>query len=168
MKVRTLIGLILCIALIVSTLLMIFGFSLESPDASSETSSRVATWLYARFPFQDAVTFESFSRVVRKLAHFAEYALLAAESVALVWLLLSDKGRKMRLLYGAFPLSFAILVASLDEMLQLTVGRGGIVWDVLLDAGGALFGITLLFLVYWLAERHKKRTKPKLDKMNDT
>ena len=159
MKVRTMIGLVICLALIVCTLLMIWGFSLERPDDSTVTSSRVASWLYARFPWRDAVAFELFCQVVRKLAHFAEYTLLAAESTALLWVFLSDKGRSLRLRYAAFPLAFGILVASLDEMLQLTVGRGGAVRDVLLDTAGTLFGITLLFLVHLLVAKRKGRTR---------
>ena len=70
--------------------------------------------------------------VLRKLAHMAEYAVLAA----LLWRAL-----------GAYRLAFALAVAyaATDELHQhFVAGRHAAVRDVVIDAAGAAVGLALV------------------------
>jgi VanZ family protein len=75
----------------------------------------------------------------RKLAHFAEYALL----VALWWRALRTKVAHRRALLLAFAI--AVLYAVTDELHQTVVsGRAGKPLDVGIDAAGALTAVLLI------------------------
>jgi VanZ family protein len=70
--------------------------------------------------------------VLRKLAHFSEYALLTA----LWWRALRTRFADRRALIAAVVI--AIVYAATDELHQTLVeGRVGAVHDVLIDAAGA-------------------------------
>ena len=88
--------------------------------------------------------------LVRKTAHFSEYAMLGI----LATQALDPDGRffKSRWLGIAACL---VLVPSVDETIQLFVpGRSGQVTDVLLDCCGAAFGVAVRMLVLHLASRY--------------
>lgn len=78
--------------------------------------------------------------LIRKLAHFCEYALLSW----LLCLLLRSYG-----LNGwKLPLLIGVLYAASDELHQVFVpGRSGMVTDVLLDAVGVFFGVKLISII---------------------
>ena len=87
--------------------------------------------------------------VVRKIAHFSEYALL----VACWWRALRTVTSPNR----ALALAYAITVAyaATDEFHQTFVaGRVGTVHDVLIDAAGAAVAVALIVL----ATRRRART----------
>ncbi len=90
--------------------------------------------------------------LVRKAAHFAEYACLGGVLVCF-W-------RAVLLNWWPSGLAAGItaaLVASADECLQLSVpGRTGQFSDVLLDTAGAVTGLVLVLLILWLWYRRKK------------
>ena len=124
-------------------MVMIFMFSAGTGDESSELSRKVTEWLmrliypeYAQMGSgQQAGAFALLHFIVRKLAHFSEYALLGAALRQFLW---------------TFPLKFpglpawlaATLYAVLDEWHQTFVsGRAGQLRDICIDSAGALFGI---------------------------
>jgi VanZ family protein len=75
--------------------------------------------------------------LIRKLAHFCEYALLGflITSTIHAW---RDKIKP----HTYMLLFWCLLIPLSDESLQLFVdGRAGMVQDVLLDFGGSIFGI---------------------------
>lgn len=77
--------------------------------------------------------------ITRKLAHFGEYALLAA----LWWRALITKVSQRRALAGAFAI--AVLYAMTDELHQTLVsGRAGRPLDVGIDAAGALTAVVFI------------------------
>jgi VanZ family protein len=79
--------------------------------------------------------------VLRKLAHFCEYAVLGA-------LLLRALGR------GPIAVAVGIAYAATDELHQHFVpGRHAAFRDVAIDAAGALAGVLLLQSKPWRAER---------------
>ena len=87
--------------------------------------------------------------VSRKLAHFAEYALLAA----LWWRALRTKVAHRRAL--ALALAIAVLYAVTDELHQTLVsGRAGRPLDVGIDTAGALTAVWLIARV-----RARKRVR---------
>lgn len=78
--------------------------------------------------------------VLRKIAHFAEYLVLA------YWFLRCSGYPRFQAWPAAAAVAFALLVASADETYQTTVrGRHGSPLDVLVDGSGAV----ALVLLHW-------------------
>ena len=87
--------------------------------------------------------------LLRKLAHFTEFACLGA---LLAWLF----GMLRKPLLLALPGGF--LIACADETIQRFVpDRGPAFKDVLIDTSGVLVGIGLLFLGYTIRKKHAKQ-----------
>lgn len=78
--------------------------------------------------------------LLRKAGHFSEYFILG--------ILASLTALQTKLRYRKLSaLSFCVLVAAIDETIQLFVsGRSGQISDVVLDSVGALCGIIVLML----------------------
>ena len=97
--------------------------------------------------------------LLRKAAHFSEYALLGAELSLLLNLLLDRNGRPLargrRLL--DFP-ALGFFAAAIDETIQIFSGRGSSLLDVWLDTAGCLTGFFLIFLIFCTvrSKRHEK------------
>jgi len=122
----------------------IFWFSLRSSWTSASESRQLlqllSDWL------GDGTVTEAWHHLLRKYAHFIEFALLGAEWMALTVL----RGSRWR---WALP---GALTAVADECLQfLAPGRAPRVTDVLLDWGGYLTGAVLVAAVWWLFHRKK-------------
>ena len=79
--------------------------------------------------------------MVRKLAHFTEFALLG---LALAFLF-KNKHRGFLWACGA-----AFLAAFLDETIQIFSGRGPMIADVWLDLAGAVAAAGIVFLIRFL------------------
>ena len=133
---------------------VIFMFSANNADESNKQSNAVFNTVIefvnpvydsldttAQAEYKDTATF-----IIRKLAHFSEYALLG--------ILAKKLGYR-----GLFAAVFSCIYASSDEIHQLFVpGRAGQVRDVLIDTSGAVAGILLAILIrkIWLKSREKK------------
>ncbi len=124
---------------------VIFSFSLQPADTSSQLSLGVGHWLIELLPAAFADKLLSMSQaqleflhtLLRKAGHFSEYFILGMLSMFTV--LQSKFCHKKWMGPG-----FCLLVASIDETIQLFVsGRSGQVSDVVLDLVGALCGIAL-------------------------
>ncbi|MBR4059755.1 MAG: VanZ family protein [Lachnospiraceae bacterium] len=122
--------------------IIIFSFSLQPADTSSQVSSGFGRWLIEVFAPNFIDEFESMSEeqlayihfLLRKCAHFTEYFILGA----LVLLSQRHAGIRRKIFTG---LVICMLVASVDETIQLFVsGRSGQISDVLLDTAGAAVG----------------------------
>jgi len=99
---------------------LIYYFS-DQPDSARLTEKYLGIW----------------NVTIRKLAHLTEYAVLCS---LYRWSLLKSFAGQGRL--PAFLLS--VVYAALDEWHQSHVaGRSATLSDVLVDAGGALFGLAL-------------------------
>ena len=122
--------------LLVGILAFIWGNSLMPGEISGAISDWVKGLLSHILP--QGPEEESGSFLVRKLAHFTEFAALGA---TLGWRFgMLNKG-KLR------PFVWGVLAASVDETIQRFVpDRGPSVWDVCLDSCGVLTGIVLLWL----------------------
>ena len=129
---------------VLTVTLFIFANSAAVAEASNQTSSMVQQQIHA---LCDTVGKPGLKElftvwVVRKLAHFTEYALLG-----LVWLLCLWAYR--RRLRWAAPL--CLLTAAADETVQrFTPGRSAQFSDVVLDFAGALTGLLCGLLVLCL------------------
>lgn len=89
--------------------------------------------------------------LVRKTAHFVEYACLGGV-LACFWRAVLLRWRLAGLAAGIT----AAMVAGVDEIIQLSVpGRTGQWPDVVLDTAGAVTGLTLVLLGLWRFNRRK-------------
>lgn len=117
---------------------MVFIFIGSIDLMSAEQTSRfIGPFLRWLAPDVSDATVASVQLVVRKCAHLAEYAILAA-------LLYRALRQNIARLWRAASLAFvlAAIYAALDEFHQSFVAsRTGSPWDVLLDCIGAVIGL---------------------------
>lgn len=130
----------------------IWGNSFTVGSASGEMSGSVTAWvngvLQKIFP-----SFEVTNLFIRKLAHFAEFAVLGA-LLGIDFLILFPNKKTFYILLGA---PCTILVAMIDEFIQLFVdGRVGSFTDVLIDSSGALTAVLMVFGIAYIKNLHKK------------
>lgn len=120
-------------------LCVVWVHSLMPGDASSAESSGVVFLVRPVFELFGIYDESLMTLVVRKAAHFSEYAILTF----LGWNMLEawfGKTRKARLL----SLAVWLLVPCVDECIQLAVpGRAGMPTDVLIDMAGGLVGLVV-------------------------
>ncbi len=145
--------------LVIAVAAMIFYFSTEAGEISLQTSGGVVTFLLRLFvPDFDGMTyrekkviFDQLQYLVRKAAHFTEFAML---------------GASLRLLFHALGLRWPILCAwaagtlyaCSDEWHQMIIGtRTASWWDVALDSVGVFIAVLLTTL--WLYRRKRKETR---------
>ncbi len=157
----------ICITLICSSLLlalyvMIFSFSAQNGEKSGGLSTLVSEMCAE---FLNIITGKNwtdtfvksladyFENPIRKLAHFAEYAVMGV-LVYLLWRQWMERGRKLYILI----IVWVFVSAAMDELHQLFVpDRCGNFGDVLLDTCGGMFGMGILI---WLEKiRHKRKTQ---------
>ena len=153
--------LVLNIIAIVLILCFVFSNSMASKKESSQQSTAVSNLIRPiLYPVVDLlsaqpVTNQLLHTVVRKTAHFVEFAALAVFSTLLLYQL-RGTWRTHCLAYVLFG---TLLSAVTDEFIQSLTERGSRVTDVVLDFSGALTGILLtVLLAEWI--RHLLRNKP--------
>lgn len=118
---------------------VIFSFSLQNGEESGQLSGGIVSWIIETFSLTTFMEIDNIHFFVRKTAHFTEYFILGVMSILT---LLQTKFSTKKIV--AF--FFCIIIASLDETIQLFVGgRAGQLMDVVLDSTGSLCGI--LFIV---------------------
>ena len=131
----------------------IWGNSLVSRSDSHELSVGVLSFLpgFIRdlFPNQEQLV-----HIVRKMAHFTEFACLGGLSCGLLTAM-----RKVKL-HPLFHLwAGGFFVAAIDETIQLFTGRGSQLQDVWLDFAGFTTGLAVMLVVRTIVYR-KRQTKP--------
>lgn len=118
---------------------LIFLHSAMPATASNMESNKLLVIVQGILPWMT-------NGVLRKLAHFTEFAILGVFLTGTYW------NTKRFLL--ARPLFCALFTALCDETLQLfVVGRSGQIGDVWIDFGGACLGTLVLWLILRL-RRH--------------
>lgn len=138
----------ICTALLVTNILFIWGNSLLPGSVSGAISQRARDLLAALFGSGNENP-DAGHGLLRKLAHFTEFACLGA---LFAWLF----GMLRKPVLFALPCGF--LVACMDETIQRFVpNRGPAFMDVLIDTSGALVGIGLLFLGYTIRKKQVKQ-----------
>ena len=129
------------ICLAVLWLAVIWGNSLLSGESSSQVSGWAGQLLQKLLPALSLDTEEGM-HLLRKTAHFTEFAILGVLLLRLTGLI----GQPVRsaALWG-------ITAAAVDETIQrFTEGRTGCLQDVLLDSTGVLAGVALYLAVRWV------------------
>ena len=133
---------------------VIFSFSLQSGEVSGDLSGSVLEVILGFFMpgvLESPQKLELFHLILRKCAHLTEFMILGVlSSIAL---------KHMKVGYKSIiGLGYCVLIATLDETLQLFVsGRAGRVQDVLIDSAGALVGVTVVFIYFKLTKCNLKK-----------
>lgn len=128
----------------------IFFNSLQNGTDSAQTSGTITNWIYQFLNWLNiTVDVNILSLWVRKAAHVTEFMILGIlMSLYLFRYLLSI------LYHGLYTIGLCILVAVVDEGIQLLVPkRYGSIADVGIDAIGIIFGWTIVYLIV----RNKKK-----------
>lgn len=134
--------------LVAISLSLIFNMSSANAEESSQMSNSIIRKIVALTGYRVS------SFVVRKTAHFCEFALLSA--------LLSNA------IFASFEKKKAPIIAFLltalyavsDEVHQIFVaGRACQVRDMLIDSAGALLGALFAYLMILLYKKHIERKK---------
>lgn len=151
----------------VTIMIMIFLFSAKPADNSNESSKTIANLVLnisenlniIDEPLQEdsrEYVLANINHVVRKTAHFLEFAVLASAVEFHNWIQ-KRKGARLILL----SIGITILYAASDEFHQLFVpGRSGEIKDVLIDSAGAITGTLLFYLLIVIYEKYKKTKHP--------
>lgn len=144
--------------------LIIFGFSAQDGEQSGNLSQMISEKCAA---FLNALSGDNWSETVmkeiaayfehpiRKLAHFAEYAVMGV-LLTVIWTQWMNRGKRLYLLITLW----VFLSAAADELHQYFVpGRYASVADVLLDTCGGAFGMMVVFVLYVRREHRRKWQK---------
>ncbi len=154
-----------------AVMLLIFFFSTESAERSDRTSgvfARVVIGIaypdYDQMPEDEQKEiYNVVQHLVRKTAHFIEYALLG---LLIRFCLQSWTGGRKHLLPASWV--FGTLYAVTDELHQLlTDGRAGRWKDVAIDSSGVLTGAVIAAVVLVLGSRAYIAAKEKEDREPD-
>ena len=123
---------------------VIFGFSMQPADVSNDISMSFLTEVFAKLVpgiLENEAVADFIHLLVRKGAHFTEYAILGVLSAIAV----KEYVVKYKVLLNLF---FCFAIACMDETLQRFVpGREGRFFDVMIDTCGAILGIAIVWII---------------------
>lgn len=119
----------------------------SGPGSSAQTSRFIRPLIEFLFPNAAPDTFLIVHGLIRKAAHFIEYAVLALLAARAF---LRSPGTRVYRNWIVLSLAVVAVVASLDEFNQsFYCSRTGSGWDVMLDAAGGVFAV----LCVWIFKR---------------
>lgn len=143
----------LCAALLILNLAFIWGNSLMSAEISQAFSDWVKSLLTGLFSGEGDGT--GGSGVLRKIAHFTEFACLG---ILLTWLsgMMGERGFHL----WTMPLFGGMAAACVDETIQVFVpDRGPGLIDVWIDTCGTAAGMMLVLIGYHFIQKRKSKKK---------
>lgn len=133
----------LCITLLCLNVAFIWGNSLLPGEVSGAISQWVRDVLASIFGLPEQPGADEGHGLLRKLAHFTEFACLG---MCLSWLVRMLREKKPE--HYLYPLLGGFLVACADETIQAFVpGRGPGIKDVAIDTLGVCLGIVLIAII---------------------
>ena len=153
-------SLVLSLLLVIAVMVMIYCFSAQTGEESGAMSGRITRWVLSLVVpgFEDMPASEQedlreiAGLVVRKLAHFSEYALLGL--TLLLHIAQIQKKTAVRLPW-LWAWGIGTLYAASDEFHQgFVADRGPSVVDVMIDSAGVIAGALLLL---WILLRRMKK-----------
>jgi VanZ family protein len=119
-----------------------FSTDVFSADNTRSVLEKIFLWFS---PHASKHAILTFNYIVRKSAHFTEYAILGA---LLFRAFRAGDLVRWRFKWALYSFLFAASWALLDELHQsFTQKRGGSIWDSLLDSSGALFMLIAISIV---------------------
>ena len=156
---------VISLFLLILTMAIIFSLSADTGEESGNLSGEVTEKILGLFGIhEEDLSVDSYTqikntaeKVIRKCAHFFEYAWLGALS-CIFFLTYDWKWLKTAVL----SLCICVSYAALDEWHQSFVpGRGPGVKDVIIDSFGVFCGILLIIPIKMLFCRYVDRKKEK-------
>ena len=136
--------------LVLAWTFVIMRFSGESADISGPRSAKIVVGIVNTVAPSANVTLENYElvpwlhnseRVVRKLAHMAEYSVLTL----LIWALLFGFYNLPRKYVNAIPVIATFILGMIDEKKQTTIaGRYGSWFDVCVDTAAAILTVIVI------------------------
>lgn len=148
--VRTEKRLRLCTALLVLNIAFIWGNSLLPGEISGAISNGLKAFLEMLIGVQEGPP--GGGGLLRKLAHFTEFACLGVLLRWLFGMLFAQKWQNY-----VWPLTVGVAVASVDETIQLFVpDRGPHIKDVGIDTLGLTLGICIISLITHIKKKKLK------------
>lgn len=139
----------LCVIL---TMVYIFSNSLKSQEKSNDTSTKITEQIKPIIDPEDKIPTKELNHKLRKTAHCIEFGVLG-----IFLALLFDGIKKCFNKTDVFaPLMFALSTAVADEYIQTFNDRGSQVEDVLIDFGGAIAGLILVFIFSMVLYKRSK------------
>ncbi len=157
---------IILITVIAVWMSVIFFFSMEDADQSTDSSRSFIRFLYELVipgfdemsPSKQALMVAQITHFIRKLAHFTVYTVLGM-ILYTSFSLCSKRGRK----YMGLSVLFGAIYAASDEIHQYFVpGRACMIRDMLLDTCGVVFGVAIVFAVTKLNDRIRGRASARV------
>lgn len=128
---------------------VIFSFSMQNGEASSQLSGGIVAYLVDWICPDGFKHTDLLETIIRKGTHFTEYFILGM----LISQTVKEAKSKRKVL---LPWIAGTLVACCDETIQLfSDGRAGALVDVLLDSSGVFCGCVLLYILYNRFSRNK-------------
>ncbi len=147
-KYKVIITRIILIILIFLWMNTVFGFSSQESESSTSLSLYVTSLFIKDVELQKVV-----EPIVRKLAHFSEYAV--GGILFLGFFETFKISAKKKIIFASIV---GILYAITDEIHQLFVpGRSGAIFDVGIDTLGVIVGVILLKIVLVICKKIKDR-----------
>lgn len=155
-------SILLSLLLVIAVMGMIYGFSAQTGAQSGAMSGQITRWVlnlivpgFGDFSAEKQEAIRStVSFLVRKLAHFSEYALLG---FSLMLHIAQIQKKIMVRLPWLWAWGVGTLYAASDEFHQSFVaGRGPSVRDVMIDSAGVIAGTWLLL---WIVHRCARAQK---------
>ena len=151
----------LSLLLVIAVMVMIYCFSAQTGAESGKMSGRLTTWVlnliipdFENFtPEKQESIRSTVGFLVRKTAHFSEYALLGFS--LLLHIAQLEKKITVRLPW-LWAWGIGTLYAASDEFHQgFVAGRGPSVRDVCIDSAGVIAGVLIML---WILKKRKKST----------
>ncbi|SUY45554.1 phosphotransbutyrylase [Clostridium putrefaciens] len=135
-------------ALLIGWMILIFYFSSQIGEVSSE-KSKIVIYMFNVLGLDLNTYFGNIATlIVRKMAHFTEYFIL----FILTYNVVKYYFKKGKLFFISYIIT--VSYAMTDEFHQLFVpGRAGALKDVLIDSTGGLFGILIVIIFIKIKKR---------------
>lgn len=154
---------IIFLILIIINSLIIFGFSSQNGEESSNLSKMIITKIANILNVKEenkTIFLDLGEKFIRKLAHFSIYTLLGIWSISFLYTF------NIKLKYQVIITSvWGFLYALTDEFHQMfSNGRHASIDDVIIDTLGVIFGLLLVLLILKVKETiiNKKLNKAKI------
>ena len=154
-------SILLSLLLVIAVMVMIYCFSAQTGVESGQMSGRLTTWVlnliipdFENFaPEKQESIRSTVGFIVRKGAHFTEYALLGFSLLLHIAQLQKKITVRLPLLWAW---GIGTLYAATDEFHQgFVAGRGPSVRDVCIDSAGVIAGVLIML---WILKKRTKNT----------
>jgi VanZ family protein len=140
------------VAVLCIWIVFVWTRSMVGGEESSEHSMFFVHLLSGVFNAFGVTSEATMNFIVRKCAHFTEYAVMGAVATRAF-----APRTFLKRKWFAIQAALLLIIPSIDETIQLFVpGRSGLVTEVMIDFSGAITGSLICCLLMWLHIRRKR------------